>query len=407
MLLAACHGGAQDFTQRGFLETRGDVYPRQAPGDSGNFVGDLLLRYEAIYKFSPALRFSGALDARTDTHRQTGRDASVSWQDRTMQRPAIAIRRLNLTYTRKGVTLDLGKQFIRWGKTDILNPTDRFAPRDFLTVFDNDFLAVTAARVMLEHGSDTLDAVFVPRFTPSRTPLFGQRWIGIFDGTPPNLRLTDAGAQYPGGPQTGLRWSHTGRGYESSLAFYEGFNHLPLFGSRLVSLDPLQVELRRYYPKLRMYGGDLAMPLAWFTVKGEAAYFTTSGSRPDQPRADEYVQYVLQLERLWGEWVFVGGYAGQAITRRNASLDFAPDRGFTKAFLGRAGYTIDANRSFAMDAVVRQNGEGLWVRFEYSQAFGQHWRATGGYTFVHGASSDFLGRFQRNSHASLILRYSW
>ena len=30
--------------------------------------------------------------------------------------------------------MEAGKQLIRWGKTDILNPTDRFAPRDFLTV---------------------------------------------------------------------------------------------------------------------------------------------------------------------------------------------------------------------------------------------------------------------------------
>ena len=35
-----------------------------------------------------------------------------------------------------GFTLDVGKQFIRWGRADVLNPTDRFAPRDFLNVID-------------------------------------------------------------------------------------------------------------------------------------------------------------------------------------------------------------------------------------------------------------------------------
>ena len=63
-----------------------------------------------------------------------------------------------------------GKQFIRWGKADILNPTDRFAPRDYLNVVDNDFLAITAARVTYGTQSDTFDLVFAPRLTPSRVP---------------------------------------------------------------------------------------------------------------------------------------------------------------------------------------------------------------------------------------------
>ncbi len=35
--------------------------------------------------------------------------------------------------------------FIRWGRADILNPTDRFAPRDFMNVIDPDFLPVLAS----------------------------------------------------------------------------------------------------------------------------------------------------------------------------------------------------------------------------------------------------------------------
>ena len=45
----------------------------------------------------------------------------------------------------------------------------------------------------------------------------------------------------------------------------------------------------------------------------------------------------MQLERQAGEWFFVGGYAGEAVTNRRSILNFSPERGFTKAFLGRAG----------------------------------------------------------------------
>jgi hypothetical protein len=137
-------------------------------------------------------------------------------------------------------------------------------------------------------------------------------------------------------------------------------------------------------------------------VKTEAAYFT-SRTRT----ADEYFQYVIQLERQSGEWSFVGGYAGEHVTEKRTPLDFAPDRGLARAFLGRAGYTIDANRSVALEAAIRQNGEGVWVRAEYSQLLGQHWRATAAFSLIRGNEDDFLGQYRRNSHLSLAFRYSF
>ena len=53
---------------------------------------------------------------------------------------------------------------------------------------------------------------------------------------------------------------------------------------------------------MRMYGGDATLPIRWLTIKGEAAYFTSTSAS-----TDEYMLYVVQLERQTGEWVFVGG----------------------------------------------------------------------------------------------------
>jgi hypothetical protein len=92
---------------------------------------------------------------------------------------------------------------------------------------------------------------------------------------------------------------------------------------------------------------------------------------------------------------------------KRAVLDFAPDRGLARAFLGHAGYTIDASRSVAFDAAIRQNGKGEWGRVEYSQLLGQHWRATAGFTLIRGNQDDFLGQYRRNSHFSLAFRYSF
>ena len=71
----------------------------------------------------------------------------------------LSVRRLDATFSRGPLTIDAGKQFIRWGKTEIVTPTDRFAPRDYLNVFDTEYLAVPGVRVLGQLGAHSLDGV--------------------------------------------------------------------------------------------------------------------------------------------------------------------------------------------------------------------------------------------------------
>ena len=389
---------AQNFEQRGFFENRALVYPQTAPNDGGYLVNETLLRWDASVKTGSWFKLSGSFEAQTDSHRQTEREWRIDADDRSIQRPAFSVRQLSATLHKGKVTAEIGRQFIRWGKTDILIPTDRFAPRDYLgNVIDSDFLGVTAARVTISGVSDSLDLVWQPWFTPSRTPLLNQRWT-VLPPEAAGVPIFDAGARYPGGSQYGVRWNHTGAGYEYSLCFFDGYNNLPLFDAKL---DARGVGLQRFYPNLRLYGGDAAVPLPWLTVKGEAAYFTTS-----TPGAEEYVLYVIQLERVVKEWSFVGGYAGEAVTQATGNpLAFAPDRGFARSFVGHASLTIDVNRSLTVETAVRAAGS--FLRFEYSQALGQHWRVTPGAAWIRGDMTDFLGQYHRNSYLSLAVRYSF
>jgi hypothetical protein len=389
LLLAAATAAAQDFTQRGTLEYRGWFYPQTTPNDSGHAVGEALFRYEFSRTLVGPLKLFGTTETRTDTHRQVERRFFVNFGDRRLQRPAFSIRRASVQYNRGRFTAEAGKQLIRWGKADILNPTDRFAPRDYLAVVDTELLGVLAGRAVWETASDSVEVVLQPRFSPSRLPLINQRWSNI-----PAV-IQELEPRYPGGVQYGLRWNHLGAGYEASLSYYNGHHYLPLFGVE-------NGGVRRFFPQLRMYGADAAVPLPWVTIKGEAGYFT---SRTTQ--ADEYVIYVLQAERQIGEVSIVAGYAGEWITKRRNPFDFAPDRGLARSFLGRASYTVDPRRSIAAEWAIRQNGDGIWTRFEYSQAFLKNWRVIGGYTLIRGEPGDFLGQYRRNSHVMLIFRYSF
>src|SRR5690348_3601356 len=109
---------AQDFTQRGFWETRAIIFPQTGSNDSSHIVGDSLLRYEASKTLLPGLKIAGAFDARTDTHQQTERDFRIDFGDRSIRRPALSVRRLSLVYNKGKWTAEVGKQFVRWGKAD-------------------------------------------------------------------------------------------------------------------------------------------------------------------------------------------------------------------------------------------------------------------------------------------------
>jgi hypothetical protein len=400
LVVSICPAAGQTITQRGFIDGAAVLFPQKAINDATRLVGDLLAREEVFVKPASWVQFAAGFDGRANSHDEVERSWRLDFRDRGALRPALSVRRLTATFTRGFLTVDAGKQFIRWGKADIVTPMDHFAPRDFLGVIDNEFLAVTGARASVQWGSESIDGVWVPYFTPSRAPLLDQRWTAV-PATAAAIKLYDASGPLPSGSQSGVRWGHTTGRYEFSLAYFDGFNNLPNI-SVTPGPSPLAAGIAKSYPDLRSYGFDLAVPTRWLTLKGEAASSISS-----TPNSDDYVLYVVQLERQTGEWVFVGGYAGEVVTARRAPLTFAPDRGLTRSIVARAAYTFDANRGMAVETAIRQNGHGAYVKGEYSQARGQHWRATAAGALIRGRVDDFLGQYRRNSHLTLSIRYSF
>ena len=392
---------AQELTIRGFGDVQSAVYPQITPQDDDRIAVDGRFRVEPAYRPASWLVLSGSLEARADNLELADRRWRLDARDRGQRRPALGLRQAGATIRKGTIAVDLGKQFIRWGRADILNPTDRFAPRDFLEVTDDEFLAVTGARVQYERGSHVFDVAWVPLFTPSRIPLPEGRWAAAIPQTLSAGGFVDAGPVFPRRGQYGARWNVRGSGYELSVSYFDGFNHLPQFTTQPVPGQPL-VAVQRTYAPIRMGGADAAVPFRWFTVKGEVAWLLSSTTT-----ADDVVLYVVQLERQAGELSLVGGYAGEVVTEKRSMFTFAPDRGLTRAFLGRAGYTLGPTRDLAFEAAVRQNLDGVWVKAQYSEALDAHVRWTIAGTIIGGDERDFIGQYRRNSHLLATLRYSF
>jgi len=400
VVLFATTASAQRATYSGFLEGRGFFFPQEAPNDATRRVGDALFRNELVLRPADWFQFAAGLDLRANSHDQVEDEWRLDYEDRGVLRPRAAVRRLAASVSTGGVTLDVGKQFIRWGRADVIYPTDRFAPRDYLNVVDSELLPVIAARASIRFGSETFEAIWSPQLTPSRLPLLDQRWAAV----PPEavgLALLDGGSVIPGGSQFGARWRHTGSRLETALSVFEGYNHHPDIDARLRPGEPA-VEILRVHPTIRMYGGDIAIPGAWFTLKAEGAYVTSPPGT-----SDEYLLYVVEIERQVGEWLLDVGYAGERVLESRVPRVFAPDRSLARSIIGRAAYTLDPTRTVVFEGAARQDGDGFYGKLEYSQALSQHWRLTLTGVGLAGDPDDFLGQYRRNSHASVALRYSF
>lgn len=408
-LACSTFAAAQSFSQQGYMEMRLFGFPQAAPNDSAVAVGQADFHYDMSYKIASWLKVSGGFDAQTDTHNETERSLRLDWWNRGLLRPAFEMQTANLTIHQQHLTMVLGKQFIHWGKADILNPTDHFAPRDYLDVTESQLLGVLAARATVEGGGVSLDMVWEPVFTPSRIPLLNQRWVALPQDLPGNPQ--NAPTDYPGGGEYGARLDYTGSHIEASASFFDGFNTFPLIDATL-NAPSLYVE--RVYPRIRSYGADSAIPLPWFTIKAEGAYFEPEpgtlfgGTSSTGLRPDNYFLWVAQLERQVGDWTFIAGYSGETVTDDRGALDFDPNRGLSRAILARVSWAIDARRNLIVETATRQNGAGTWTRGEYSQLMGRHWKATLEGAIIGGQShTDFLGQYYRNSYAALKLRYGF
>jgi hypothetical protein len=399
LALAPAGGAAQTISHRGSIDARIVAFPEEAPNDPTRVVGDAVLREEVVLRPADWVQFAVGADLRANTHREVEDEWRLDIEDRGLLRPRAAVRRLGVTLTRGRFSIEAGKQFIRWGRADIIYPTDRFAPRDFLNVIDSELLPVLGARPSLQIGSETFEAVWVPRLTPSRLPLLDQRWaIAPADVTVP---LRNAESRIPRGTQFGARWRHTGNRFETAVMFFDGFNHQPDIDATLAP-EAGAIDVAYIYPSIRMYGADVAIPTSWFLLKGEAAYVTSPPAT-----SDEYVLYVVEVERQLGEWLLDVGYAGDVVRESRAPLAFSPDRQMARSFIGRAAYTINPRRTLIIEGAARQNGEGFYGKIQYGHAMGPFWRLTLAVVGLGGDDSDFLGQYVRNSHASAALRFSF
>ncbi len=184
--------------------------------------------------------------------------------------------------------LKAGRQIIVWGRADKINPTDVWSVRDLklLTTDDEDQrLGAAAIQASWQIAHINLMGVWQPEW---RTPNFPVPPL------PAGLRSKtidphNATAQF------GLKLDHSGEGADWSVSYARTIDKVP----------DLAIEapgrLAFTYRPMEMFGGDAAVPVGRYGLRGEIAYSRTlHRDVPDVAIKHDNLFLVAGIERTFG-----------------------------------------------------------------------------------------------------------
>ncbi len=184
------------------------------------------------------------------------------------------------------VDVSAGKQYVFWGQTDWVNPTDLFTPWDYVNIsseLEDYRVAPWALRATAYVRATSFDLVWVPWPQPHILDLAPTLPDDVLLGEPD---LPDRTVPHS---DIGLRFNTRFAGFDLSLMGFHGLDKMP--GMTMdVEIDtstmpppPPVLTLTPTYGMISAVGGDLSWGAGPILLKGEAAYTWTEDRYGDDP----------------------------------------------------------------------------------------------------------------------------
>ncbi|MGP8331884.1 MAG: DUF1302 family protein [Methanosarcinaceae archaeon] len=177
-----------------------------------------------------------------------------------------------LSWLNGPVDISVGRQIVRWGKTDQISPVDNLNPQDLREFIIPDFedrkIPNWMVRGRLFSDFLTLEGVYVPFFEPSRIDYFGTDWaifqhmnrIGVHEEEPARNFKNGEG---------GIRVTKSVAGWDLGGSYLYAWEDLPYFKSFPIDGGDVQVT----YKRSNIFGFEFETTVREIGLRGEAAYF--------------------------------------------------------------------------------------------------------------------------------------
>lgn len=170
-----------------------------------------------------------------------------------------------IDYTDSFWGLRIGRQKAAWGKADGIDITNVICPADLSSITamvgDDSSLPVDALRLSLSGNQYTLDAWWIPFFTPS--PLMPDILSKISQINKPELAIWNG--------EYGIKLSGYFSALDLSLYGFYGWEDTPLMNYTFTPPDIITATGE--YKNLAMLGSDAALPIGETVLRLEAAFF--------------------------------------------------------------------------------------------------------------------------------------
>ncbi len=253
---------------RGTLTYKSFIHFEDTPGDEQNVRNEGILRLEWRRRLARWSRIDIVGRAQGDDA-GLARDVTFQVPDRSRFRSILELEEAVLGFQGGPLDVTFGKQIFAWGTADAFNPTDNLNPHDFLDPIDNRKLGVYSAAAHLGAGPVGLTLVFVPFFTPSKTPLRDERWVPPLDEqagvTLESRELPDRDLE---NAQYAARLQATVAGWDVAVSYFNGFEHTPVLKRATV---PGAVRLTPVFTRMQAAGLDFSTTWGNLEFHGEGA----------------------------------------------------------------------------------------------------------------------------------------
>lgn len=208
--------------------------------------------------------------------------------------------------------LRVGKQQIIYGKAEGVFITDVVSPKDLseflLPDFDEIRMGVTAAKLSYYLGNNTMEATWIPAFTPTRMPGAGSIWKPAlpFPVEPEYDYSTAQITPSVGNSELFLRFSSMGSKIDYELVAGTFYNDDPVYHlTRQVNPSNGQltgITARPEYHRLSMAGGSFGLPVGPVVIRSEGGYYSGRYFQTESPAAadatieKDYMHYMAGLD---------------------------------------------------------------------------------------------------------------
>ena len=297
-----------------------------------------------------------------------------------------------------------GRQKTVWGKADGIDITNVICPKDYSSVsalFEDESLAVDAARLGVNRGSVSADFYFIPVFTPASLPQ--EKTSGLSSITLPEKNVRNA--------EYGLKLSGYFSKCDLSLYGFYGWEDMPFLSYTLSSEG---VQAAASYKRMAMLGADAAVPLGQTVLRLEGAFFP---GRHFQVAAEKILagrksteghNNLLALAGLdWMRegWTFTGQYFADYMWGSRGSLE--RERNYIHGATVNVSKTLLAETlKLSASCVLNLNDldSAAELSAEYSLSDSIYLEA-GGYIFNEGKEKGSYGEYKDMTSVYLKARY--